>query len=71
MAAGINPVDTYIRSGAYEKTNLPYTPGRDGAGVVKKVGCKVTRFKVRFLTCIQMSIKPLSYYFSVRIEKKS
>lgn len=44
-AAGINPVDTYIRSGAYEKTNLPYTPGRDGAGIVKEVGCKVTRFK--------------------------
>ena len=32
QAAGINPIDTYIRSGAYAaKPNLPYTPGQDGA----------------------------------------
>ena len=38
-AAGINPVDTYIRSGAYGRLpDLPYTPGRDGAGVVLEVG---------------------------------
>lgn len=34
-AAGINPVDTYIRAGHYaQKPALPYTPGTDGAGVV-------------------------------------
>ncbi|XP_045209318.2 quinone oxidoreductase-like [Mercenaria mercenaria] len=44
-AAGINPVDTYIRSGTYQMTNLPYTPGRDGAGIIKKVGSKTTKFK--------------------------
>lgn len=28
-AAGVNPVDTYIRSGAYAaKPELPYTPGK-------------------------------------------
>lgn len=38
-AAGVNPVDTYIRSGAYaSKPALPYTPGADAAGVVKAVG---------------------------------
>ena len=38
-AAGVNPVDTYIRSGAYGRLpELPYTPGRDGAGVVVEVG---------------------------------
>ncbi len=38
-AAGVNPVDTYIRSGAYGRLpDLPYTPGRDGAGVVLEVG---------------------------------
>ena len=32
-AAGVNPVDTYIRSGAYQPPRpLPYTPGADGAG---------------------------------------
>jgi NADPH:quinone reductase len=41
-AAGVNPVDTYIRSGAYaRKPPLPYTPGSDGAGVVEAVGERV------------------------------
>src|SRR2546427_11203202 len=38
-AAGVNPVDTYIRSGTYAvKPPLPYTPGMDAAGVVVEVG---------------------------------
>ncbi len=38
-AAGVNPVDTYIRSGAYAaKPTLPYTPGTDGAGTIDAVG---------------------------------
>jgi NADPH2:quinone reductase len=38
-AAGVNPVDTYIRAGAYGVLPaLPYTPGVDGAGVVEAVG---------------------------------
>jgi NADPH:quinone reductase len=42
-AAGVNPVETYIRSGAYaNKPALPYTPGSDGAGVVDAVGDGVT-----------------------------
>jgi NADPH:quinone reductase len=45
-AAGVNPVDTYIRSGVYaQKPSLPYTPGKDGAGIVEKTGAKVTKFK--------------------------
>jgi NADPH2:quinone reductase len=35
FAAGVNPVDTYIRAGTYGRLpTLPYTPGMDGAGVV-------------------------------------
>lgn len=46
-AAGVNPVDTYIRSGAYaRKPALPYTPGSDGAGVVEAVGEGVTQVSV-------------------------
>jgi NADPH:quinone reductase len=44
-AVGCNPVDGYIRSGTYaRKPELPYTPGADGAGVVRRVGSQVTRF---------------------------
>lgn len=42
-AAGVNPVETYIRTGTYAfKPALPYTPGSDGAGVVDAVGSDVT-----------------------------
>ncbi len=44
-AAGVNPVDTYIRSGNYGSISLPYTPGMDAAGVVEEVGSGVTQFK--------------------------
>ena len=43
-AAGVNPVESYIRSGAYSRMpELPYTPGSDGAGTVAAVGSGVTR----------------------------
>lgn len=45
-AVGVNPVDTYIRSGAYGQRPLPYTPGVDAAGVVEVVGGEVERVKV-------------------------
>ena len=41
-AVGVNPVDTYIRSGQYPfLPPLPYTPGSDAAGVVAAVGSDV------------------------------
>ncbi len=46
-AAGVNPVDTYIRAGTYGRLpDLPYTPGIDGAGVVTEVGAGVTGIEV-------------------------
>lgn len=43
--AGVNPVDTYIRSGTYPiRPDLPYSPGSDGAGFVTAVGPDVTQF---------------------------
>ena len=45
-AAGVNPVDTYIRSGTYaRKPALPYTPGSDAGGVIESVGEGVTHFR--------------------------
>jgi len=45
-AVGVNPVETYIRGGSYpSKPDLPYTPGKDAAGVVQAVGADVTKWK--------------------------
>jgi NADPH2:quinone reductase len=45
-AAGVNPADTYVRTGNYAVLPpLPYTPGTDGAGVVDSAGDGVKRVK--------------------------
>jgi NADPH:quinone reductase len=46
-AAGVNPFETYMRSGTYAiKPQLPYTPGADAGGIVASVGAEVKRVKV-------------------------
>jgi len=46
-AAGVNPVDTYIRAAAQgRQPALPYTPGSDGAGVVSAVGTGVDQVAI-------------------------
>ena len=47
-AAGINPVDTKIRTGGlfYPNAELPAVLGCDGAGEVVEIGANVTDFKV-------------------------
>lgn len=45
-ACGVNPVETYIRTGTHsKKPALPYTPGSDVSGVVQDVGEGVTSLK--------------------------
>ena len=43
MAAGVNPVDVFIREGRINR--FPFIPGMDVAGVVEQAGNKVTKFK--------------------------
>src|SRR6202030_3990108 len=44
--AGVNPVEAYVRAGAYARLPaLPYSPGSDGAGEVETVGAEVKDFK--------------------------
>ena len=43
-AIGVNFIDTYFRSGLY-KTQLPFIPGNEAAGVVEATGDGVTEFK--------------------------
>lgn len=47
FAAGVNPNETYIRTGTYAffVPDLPYTPGFDGAGIVDEVGEGVKHLK--------------------------
>ena len=46
-AVGVNPVDTYIRSGMFNPAlKLPYTPGQDAAGTISAVGPEVHHRKV-------------------------
>lgn len=46
-AAGVNPVDTYLRTGIHAHApKLPYTPGKDAAGVVEAIGNNVAKFKI-------------------------
>jgi NADPH:quinone reductase len=45
-AIGVNPVDTYVRSGGYTvNITFPFIPGSDGAGVVEATGDGVKRFQ--------------------------
>src|SRR4051812_8752634 len=48
MAAGVNPVDAYIRAGKFKRAaaKVPMVLGMDIAGLVEKVGPKVSKFKV-------------------------
>jgi NADPH2:quinone reductase len=46
-AAGVNPVETYIRSGNYPTLPaLPWTPGSDAGGIVEAIGEGVTQVAV-------------------------
>ena len=45
IAAGVNPVDTYVRSGKFGAPTLPLIPGRDIAGIVEEIGPGATKFK--------------------------
>ena len=45
-AAGVNPADTYARTGNYSiLPQLPYTPGTDGAGTVESIGDGVSKVR--------------------------
>ena len=47
IAAGVNPVDGMIRSGMFKGNRaFPIILGGDVAGVVEKVGSKITKFKL-------------------------
>lgn len=75
-AIGVNPVDTYLRSGSNPALKLPYTPGIDGAGLIESVGANVTSVKTgdrvyfggavsgayaEFCLCDELQVHPLPF----------
>lgn len=71
MAAGVNPVDAYIRSGRYRGGNLPFIPGMDVAGIVEKTGGKVAKFKVGDPVYAYLSFAEQGGYAEFSIAKES
>ncbi len=64
-AAGVNPVDAYIRTGTYAmKPALPYTPGSDAAGIMEGGGrVYVARLSggtyAEYVACDAALVRPL------------
>lgn len=70
-ASGVNPVDTYVRSGQYSKLpNLPYVPGKDAAGVIHSTGSLISKLKPgdRVFSCQTTQMGSLAEYAAVNEE---
>lgn len=71
-AAGVNPYDTYMRSGTYAvKPPLPYTPGSDGAGVVESVGDGVKKVKAGDRVYIAKSVTGAYAEYALALESQT
>jgi NADPH:quinone reductase-like Zn-dependent oxidoreductase len=73
IAAGVNPVDAYVRQGMLSKRGLDKRPtiiGYDIAGVVEKTGAKVTKFKTDDAVYAYLSIMRGGGYAQFAIAKE-
>src|SRR5438093_5443897 len=73
IAAGVNPVDAYVRQGMLSKRGLDNRPmiiGYDIAGVVEKTGAKVTKFKAGDAVYAYLSIMRGGGYAEFAIAKE-
>jgi NADPH:quinone reductase-like Zn-dependent oxidoreductase len=74
FAAGVNSFDGALRSGKYAKvfqTQLPWHPGYDIAGIVDKIGGKVTKFKVGDAVYAFISFRTGGGYAEYALAKES
>lgn len=67
-AAGVNFIDVYHRTGAYQ-TGLPLTPGVEGAGEVVAVGMDVSQFERGDRVAYAMVMGSYAEYVTVPVEK--
>jgi NADPH2:quinone reductase len=64
LAAGVNYIDTYQRSGAYQM-QLPFTPGMDGAGEVVAIGEQVTDISVGDIVAWPSAVGSYAEYIAI------
>jgi NADPH2:quinone reductase len=69
LAAGVNYPDSLIVQGLYQfKPSVPFSPGHEGAGIIEKVGSRVSGFKegdrVFFLTNYGAYSEKISIHYS-------
>ena len=71
QAAGVNPADTYTRTGNYAiLPTLPYTPGMEGAGLVESTGTGVKNFKAGERVYIAKSVSGTYAEFALATESQ-
>jgi NADPH:quinone reductase-like Zn-dependent oxidoreductase len=74
IAAAVNPVDAMIRAGGMKRflgEKLPLIPGMDGAGVVEKIGTKITKFKVGDAVYAYLSFEEQGGYAEFAVAKEN
>lgn len=71
MAAGVNPVDAFIRAGRFGKGQLPYIPGMDVAGVVETTGTAARKFKHGDAVYAYLSFKEQGAYAEFCVAKEN
>jgi NADPH2:quinone reductase len=70
-AAGVNPADTYARTGNYAVLPpLPYTPGSDGAGVIDSVGDGVKKVKAGDRVYVAKSVSGTYAEYALALESQ-
>jgi NADPH2:quinone reductase len=70
-AAGVNPADTYARSGNYAVLPaLPYSPGTDGAGVVDSVGAGVKKVQAGDRVYVAKSLSGTYAEYALALESQ-
>src|ERR1700736_6226810 len=74
MAAGVNPVDSYVRQGMFAKRGLDSRPliiGSDIAGIVEKTGADVKKFKAGDKVYAYLSVARGGAYAEFAVAKES
>jgi NADPH:quinone reductase-like Zn-dependent oxidoreductase len=71
MAAGVNPVDAYIRAGRFGSGKVPFTPGMDVAGIVESTAPYAKKFKPGDAVYAYLSFAEQGGYAQYCIAKES